>query len=136
MEKKTIIERISASIRTSPAMVFLRKEFDGFGHYRQVSRAVKDLVGSGELVRVGYGIYAKARPSVLSGRPVPALSLMEIGFEVMRKLGIVADGGKDARALRDGLSTQVPMLPVINVGKSRIKRKIGFAHRQIIYEKD
>lgn len=136
MSKATVKERISTSLGSSKDGVFLRKEFDSFGDYRQVSRAVSELVADGMLVRVGYGVYARGRKSSLSNRTVPVATLVSIGLEAMRKLGVKADVGKEARALRDGLSTQVPMLPIISVGKSRVRRKIGFGKKAVVYEVD
>ncbi|MFJ3317185.1 hypothetical protein ACIPLR_17660 [Herbaspirillum huttiense] len=51
--------RIKRSICTSQQQVFLRKEFDRFGSYRQVSRVLRELEGEGHLVRSGYGVYVK-----------------------------------------------------------------------------
>lgn len=136
MPKATVKERITASLRASKDGVFLRNEFDRFGDYRQVSRAMKELAGDGLIVRVGYGVYARARKSTLSDRTVPEASLVSIGLEAMSKLGVKADVGKEARALRDGESTQVPMLPIISIGNSRVRRKIGFGKRAVVYEND
>ncbi|WGG52149.1 DUF6088 family protein [Rugamonas sp. DEMB1] len=136
MTTATIKKRISASIRSSKSKVFLRQEFDRFGEYRQVSRVIKELADKGQLARVGYGVYAKARPSTISGKSVPDDSLVNIGLEAMRKLGVKADIGKEARALREGRSTQMPMAPVISVGKSRVRRAIAIGNRKIVYEKD
>lgn len=135
MSQSTVREKVVAKIRRSPATVFLRSEFDRLGDYRQVSRAVREVTASGLLVRVGYGLYARARPSTVNGEPVPTEPLLNIGLEAMKKIGIAADIGNDAKALREGRSTQVPMLPIINVGKSRISRKISVGKRQVIYEK-
>lgn len=135
MSGMTVKERMSASIRRSKSSAFIRKDFEKFGEYRQVSRAVKELVDEGIIVRVGYGVYARTRPSTISGKPVPAEPLLNIAVEVMKKLGIKADVSKDARALREGKSTQVPMLPVVNVGKARIRRKISYGSKTIVYEK-
>jgi len=136
MPSATVKERIAARLRASKDCVFLRSEFDHFGDYRQVSRAVKDLSADGIIVRVGYGLYARGRKSSLSNMTVPDATLVTIGLEAMRKLGVKADVGKEARALRDGLSTQVPMLPIISVGNSRVRRKIGFGKRTVVYAKD
>lgn len=115
---------------------FLRSEFAELGSARQVSRALRALVDGGELVRVGVGLYAKARRSALSGRPIPADQLIEIGLQVMRKRGIRADVGRAARAYRDGKTTQMPMRCVMAVWGSRTAIKIGFRGRQIEYEYD
>jgi hypothetical protein len=87
------------------------------------------------LVKVGFGLYAKARPSTISGKPVPTAPLLNIGLEVMQKIGVKADVGNDVIALREGRSTQIPMLPVINIGKARVSRKIALGSRQVVYEK-
>ncbi len=134
MPKATVKERIATSLKASKDFVFLRKEFDRFGDYRQVSRAVNELMDDGLIVRVGYGVYASAIKSPLSGAPVPKEALVSIGLEAMRKMGVKADVGASERALQEGRSTQVPMLPVISIGRARISRKIGFGKRTIAYE--
>jgi hypothetical protein len=67
---------------------------------------------------------------------VPDESLINIGLEAMKKLGVKADVGKDMRSLFQGDSTQVPMLPVVNIGKARVSRKISLGNRVLIYEKN
>ena len=47
-----------------------------------------------------------------------------------------ADVGKDLRALFQGESTQVPMVPGVNIGKSRVSRKIALGNRKLVYEKN
>lgn len=139
--KKTNVPRMSveahirASIRRSKCKVFLRKDFAKFGTYGQVGGALQAMLKDGILVRIGYGVYAKARPSSLSGNPVPQGTLIEIGLEAMRKLGIKADIGQAARDYRDGKSTQIPMATVLSVGKARVTRKIGFGKRFLLYER-
>ncbi len=135
MPKSTVKDKVIAKIKRASSSVFLRKEFDRLGDYRQVSRAINEVVAIGLLVKVGFGLYAKARPSTLSGKPVPMAPLLNIGLEVMQKIGVKADVGEDAVALREGRSTQIPMLPIINVGKARVSRKIVVGSRQVVYEK-
>ena len=135
MPKSTVKDRVIAKIKRSSSSVFLRKEFDRLGDYRQVSRAINEVAASGILVKVGFGLYAKARPSTISGKPVPTAPLLNIGLEAMQKIGVKADVGKDAVALREGRSTQIPMLPIINIGKARVSRRIAVGSRQVVYEK-
>ncbi|BDX20917.1 hypothetical protein TUM22923_02380 [Polynucleobacter sp. TUM22923] len=135
MPQTTVKDRVIAKIKRSTSPVFLRKEFDRLGDYRQVSRAVNEVTASGVLLRVGFGLYVKARASSLDGQPVPTTTLLNIGLEVMRKIGVEADIGNDAKDLREGRSTQVPMLPIINIGRSRVSRKIAIGKREIVYEK-
>jgi hypothetical protein len=136
MTQATTNDRILASLRNSKTKVFLRDDFNRFGNYRQICRVVKELSEEGKLLRLGYGTYVKARPSSISGKPAPDESLINIGLEAMKKLGVKADVGKDMRALFQGDSTQVPMLPVVNIGKARVSRKISLGNRALIYEKN
>jgi hypothetical protein len=135
MRNPTVQARVYESLRTSNDAAFVRKEFAGFGSCRQVSRALRDLVDKGAIIRIGHGVYAKARPSSISGKPVPVAPLLSLALEALRKLGVKADVGRDEKSLQDGLSTQVPMLPILNVGKRRTRLKISFGHRMIVYEK-
>lgn len=136
MPRMSLEERIESSLKRSASNVFLRSDFNRFGGYDQVGRALRSVIKNGLLVKVGYGVYVKARPSTITGNPVPCIDLMTIGFETMKRLGIEADLGKAMRELRDGLSTQVPMAAVIDTGKSRVNRKITVGKRTIIYERD
>lgn len=136
LAKATSKDRILASLRASKNNVFLREEFNRFGNYRQVCRVVKELLDEGRIVRLGYGTYVKARPSTISGKPVPDGSLVNIGMEAMKKLGIEVSPGKDMQALIRGESTQVPMLPILNIGKARVSRKLSLGSRSLVYEKN
>lgn len=135
MPAMSLTRRIKASISRSKSKVFLRKDFEKFGGYDQVGRALRSMVKDGLLVRVGYGVYAKAKPSSLSGNPIPQATLIEIGLEAMRKLGVKADIGQASRDYRDGKTTQIPMAAIVSVGNSRIVRNIGFGKRRIRYER-
>ncbi len=99
MSRISVKEKLWSSIQRSQDNVFLRAEFDRFGAYRQVSPALRALVSEGLLLRVGYGTYVKTRPSSLFGKPVPADTLLNVAFAVMKKLGVKADVGRAAKAL-------------------------------------
>lgn len=131
----TTEDRIGRSLARSTANVFLRREFDRFGSYGQVGRALRSMVRRGVLVKAGYGIYVKTRVSTLSGQPVPVEPLLAIGLEAMRKLGVQADLGAAIRAYAEGRTTQMPMAAVINVGNSRVNRRIGFGSGVLRYER-
>ena len=112
----------------------MRSDFSKFGDYDQVGRALKELVESGLLVRMGYGVYAKAEKSILTGNNIPLATITEAGLAVMKKLGIEADVGKWARLNRDRITTQTPMRQVIAVSRP-VTRKIYFGKKVLAYEK-
>ena len=128
-------ERIERSLLRAKTDVFLREDFEKFGDYDQVGRALRGAVKKGMLVKAGYGVYVRAKKSSLTGNPVPKVSLMEIGLQALKKLGVKADLGRSARAYMDGKTTQMPMATVLNVGKARISRRIGFRNNTIRYER-
>ena len=135
--KKSLKEKIKEKIKSSNGAVFLRQEFNDFGGYRQVSRVMSDLIKDGVIMKAGYGVYVRtSERSEMFDCPVPDVSLMTTGLEVMKKLGIEADVGKEDRDLRDGKSTQVPAVVIISVGNARIRRKISYGKRVVIYERD
>jgi hypothetical protein len=135
MPKINLEERIEMSIARSKPNVFLRKEFDRFGGYDQVGRALRAAIRKGFLVKAGYGIYVKAKKSSITGNFIPVVPLVQVGIEALSKMGVEADVGASAKEYMTGKATQLPMAPVVNIGKSRIARKIGFGGKQIRYEK-
>jgi hypothetical protein len=70
-----ITDRIRRSVRGRTDLVFRPVDFLAFGSEASVKRALKALTNIGVLVRLGMGIYAKAKPSVISGKPIPVQPL-------------------------------------------------------------
>jgi hypothetical protein len=135
MSSMTLQERIERSLAWSKDAVFVRTDFDKFGGYDQVGRALRDVMKKGLLVKAGYGVYVKARASGITGKSVPVLSLIEIGLQALSKLGVEAEVGRSAKAYMAGKTTQMPMATVVNVGRSRVSRKIGFGKQSVRYER-
>ena len=65
MSGLSVKERMVRSIALRKSEVVLRGDFESMGSASQVSRALKALIEDGKIIRLGYGIYAKARPSVM-----------------------------------------------------------------------
>lgn len=114
--------------------VFIRAEFARFGSQAQVSRSLRQLVDAGQLVRLGLGIYAKAKPSALSGKPIPVRPVDVLIPLALKKLGIQVQPANAVRAYNEGLTTQLPAGMVVNTGRRRISRKLGFGNRFAAYE--
>jgi hypothetical protein len=130
-----IRDRIVRSIGRSSAEIFLRSDFKDIGSYAQVGKALNSLTKEGRLVRLGYGVYAKARPSSLSGRPVPRKPLESLALEALDKLGVEAQPGRAAREYLSG-STQIPAQVSFDTGRRRISRKLRVGSREVRYEND
>jgi hypothetical protein len=79
--------RLSKRIDRKRGDVFLRSDFSDLGGYDQVGRALRQLVQRGSLFRVSQGLYARARPSLLDGKPIPVKGLATLTAALAR-LGI------------------------------------------------
>ena len=129
-----ITNRVRRSIRNRSDLVFRPADFQPVGREASVQRALKDLTDIGLLVRLGVGLYAKAKPSVISGKPIPIQPLEVLGPQALTKLGVRLKASLQAAEYNAGRSTQIPIGIVVNIGKQRISRKIGFNGKFITYE--
>ena len=130
-----IVDRIKRSVANRNANVFVRADFMPFGSQAQVGRALTELQSKGALVKLGVGVYAKAKPSVLSGKPIPIKPLEVLAPEVLKRLGVQVGESRQTREYNSGSSTQIPTGVVFSVGKRRIQRKLGFNGKLVEYER-
>lgn len=136
MESNQLLERkIENKINEIPYKVLLRKDFEQLGEYGKVGRVLKNLVSEGKIIKVGYGIYVKAKVSSISGKIIPQISLREIAIEALTRLGIEVVEAESTTAYNEGQSTQVPTGRLIAV-KNFTSRKIGYDNKYISYEYD
>ncbi len=61
-------ERLKSAIALRKDDVLLRSAFARLGSPAQLSRAIRQLIAEGVLVKLGLGVFAKAKPSALTGR--------------------------------------------------------------------
>ena len=134
MKKLCIKDRMIRSIALRKGEVLLRADFDRMGSASQVSRALKMVVSDGKLVRLGYGTYAKAQPSPLSGKPIPRQPLEALAWEAMERLGVKINLGKALNDYATGSTNQIPMSATFNTGNGRISRKLVLGNRSVVYE--
>lgn len=123
-------------ISLQEGLVVLRSDVQMLGSRTQVSRALKALTESGELVRIGTGIYAKTRRSSITGALIPAGSLETLAVEALMRMGVEHSAGRAATDYNLGRTTQLPGQFVVNTGGRRIRRKITVGGRTIAYEND
>jgi len=128
-------KRIYKSVKRRKPEVYLRADFAGLAGYDQVGRALRELVRDGALVRVGYGLYAKATYSPLAGdRPVPRVGIRRLGEEALRKLNVGVRASMAELSYNEGQTTQVPSGRVIAIDK-RVRRKIGYNGMYLEFER-
>lgn len=134
MSKPSVKERMSRSIARRKGEVIMRSDFKSFGSQSQISRALKELIKEGKIIRLGYGLYAKAQPSCLSGKPIVRVTLAELAQETLEKLGVPARLGRAQREYVEGKTTQVPAHTTFDTGSRRISRKITVGISTVRYE--
>jgi len=128
MTTSTLESRIRDKIRKSRRMVFLRDDFAALGGYDQVGRVLRQLEAQGRLVRIGKGLYAKARPNRITGKPMIAApgGFDQAAKEALNRLGVQWEPASAEKAYQAG-RTQIPARVMV-----RVK---GPFHRQIAYGK-
>lgn len=130
----TLETRLSKRIDRKRGDVFLRSDFNDLGGYDQVGRALRRLVRQGRLVKIGLGLYARTRPSLIDGAPTPAKGFRRLAVEALNRLGIETEPTRLERAYSAGHTTQVPAGRVVAVRK-RVRRKIGYNGVTLSFER-
>lgn len=125
MKHLTLKSRITLKIRRSNKQVFVRSDFRKLGDYDQVGRALRNLETEGEIIKIGYGLYAKARINRLTGKKMLAAEggFDEVALEALKRLQVNWEPAEAVKAYQSG-STQIPVNTQVVV-LDRFSRKIG-----------
>ncbi len=125
MTKQSLKSKIEARICQSRQNVFMRRDFAAFGGYDQVGRALLGLVKKGFLMKIGYGLYAKARLNSLTNKPMLAATggFNQVAKEALDRMNVKWEPSKAFKEYQKG-STQLPINASVVI-YSRFNRKIG-----------
>lgn len=132
--KNSLKFKVLERIQELPGNVILRKDIEDMGSSRQISRCFKDLVDMGEIVKIGYGIYAKSYISEYLNKPVIKGGFDQACREALTKLGIKWEPGKAEKEYNAGLSTQVPVRPIVCL-KNRFRGHLKYSNNRLIIER-
>jgi Family of unknown function (DUF6088) len=127
-------DRLKIAIAKRASDVFLRTELVRLGSEAQLGRALRKLLDTGVIVKLGVGVYAKAKRSVLSGAPIPVQPVEVLAEEALARMGVKVYPSKQVELYNAGKTTQLPAGTVINTGNRRIVRKLGFGKKTVQYE--
>lgn len=127
----TAVDRVYQKIKRSRRYVFERKDFDGFASYDQIGRALRQLVKQGELIKLGYGLYTKARINSLTGRPMPTNpggsdALMR---EILKMKGVYFEMDSLSLQSLSGENTQIPSSVQYSWNPKQFNRKLAVGNR-------
>ena len=125
--------KIIARIVRKKCAVFVREDFKDLSDYDQVGRALRNIAKDGRLIRLGYGVYAKAKKSSINGELVPVAPLPVLAKEALARLGIKTAPSRLEKDYNAGKTTQVPTGRLIAV-RGRVNRKLGYGGAYVSYE--
>jgi len=130
----TLEYKILTRIVRKKCAVFLRGDFEDLADYDQAGRILRGLVRKGRIIKIGYGLYAKAQISPFNGQVIPQKNLPQLAKEALERLGLKTAPSSMERDYNEGRSTQVPTGRLIGV-RGRISRKIGYNGAYVSYER-
>ena len=134
MKPETLETKLQKRIDRKRGDVFLRADFDDLGGYDQIGRTLRQLVRNGRLLRIGSGLYVRARPSTIDGKPTPVKGLRDLADEALRRVGVKTRPTRLEQAYSEGKTTQVPSGRRIAVNK-RVRRRIGYNGAVMSFER-
>ncbi len=129
----TLKDKIKYRIRKSKENTFLVRDFMDLSDRDQVLRALRALMKENEIIRVGKGVYTKAKKSFITGDYIPKDNLRAIAVTALKKLGVKVMPTDDEKNYNARLTEQVPNEFIIGVNK-RVSRNISFKQARIEYE--
>lgn len=130
----TLSEKIETRLTRKKGDVFLRADFQDLGGYDQVGLVLRKFVRTGKLLKIGQGVYTRAEPSILDGKPVPVKGITSLMSEALNRLGVRTAPTKIERAYNEGRTTQVPSGRLIGVNR-RVRRKLGYNGATMRFER-
>lgn len=135
MPAETLKTRMRDKIRKSRRMVFLRDDFAVLGGYDQVGRALRQLEAQGRVIRIGKGLYAKARQNRITGQPMLAApgGFTQVAKEALNRLDVPWEPASAEIAYQAG-STQIPARVVVRV-KGPFQRRIAYGKYRLGIER-
>lgn len=129
----TIQSKIETRVKRSKRSVFLRSDFADIADYDQVGRGLRNLVRQGQLMRIGYGLYARSRVNRITGKLMPDNTAGADGvlIEAMVRLGVDYKFDELSQKSLSGKSTQIPASVQIIPQSNRFKRKIAVGKQHV-----
>lgn len=126
----TLKDKIKYRIRKSKENTFLVRDFMDLSGRDQILRALRALMKENEIIRVGKGVYTKAKKSFITGDYIPKDNLRTIAITALKKLGVKVMQTDDEKNYNARLTEQVPNEFIIGVNK-RVSRNISFKQARI-----
>ncbi|RDL45063.1 S-adenosylhomocysteine hydrolase [Marinomonas piezotolerans] len=129
----TIQSRIKTRVKRSKRSVFMRSDFKDIADYDQVGRALKQLIREGLLLKIGYGLYVRARTNRITGKPMPDNVAGSDGvmIEALERLDVDYSFDEASQLNLSGNSTQIPARVKVIPKSPRFTRKIKVGSQSV-----
>lgn len=116
--------------------IVLRKDFNILdGSQSQITRVLNKLIADKKLVKIGFGIYAKAYLSKFTDIPLIEGGIDAAFNNALKKLGVSFEPGSAEKEYAAGLTTQIPARKIVRL-KSRCRRQISYGKANLSFEKN
>jgi hypothetical protein len=125
VKRQTLKSKVKSKINRSRRLVFMRSDFEKLGGYDQVGRALNALKKDGCLIKIGYGLYSKARTNRLTGQPMLDADggFVQVVEEALNRLKVNWDVSDSVSSYQNG-STQIPANAKVII-RDRFSRQIA-----------
>lgn len=126
----TIMQRVKIRItRTKRKSVFLRSDFNDLGGYDQVGRVLRVLTNDGFIMKMGYGVYIKARKNRFTNEIMPDIDggIDAAFIEALNQLNVNYDFDQFTKKYMSGEMTQIPVNTKLLTNK-RFSRKLAIGN--------
>lgn len=135
MALNTLESRVKYRLSRSKDSVFTTVDFQDLSDSDQINRMLRKLVTKQSLIKLGYGLYVKAKTSSVTGKTIPTKALPDLAKEALTKLGARVVISSVEQEYNSGNTTQVPTGRVIAVKGKRVSRKIGYNGNYVTLER-
>jgi len=129
---KTLEKRIQYRIKRQKNSVFMLSDFQDLSDKDQIGRVLRKLLAKNLIVKVGQGLYARAKISKATNNPIPEKDIRSIAIEALNKMNVKVVQSEYDLNYNIKETTQVPTGRLIAI-KGRVNRKIGFNGNYIKY---
>ncbi len=133
-KESSLKNRLLMRIKKLDSDVIVRADIDDLSDFRQLSRAIKALIDGGFLVRISFGVYAKAGKSEYTGNTILTAPFDVVAKEALNKLGVKWELTSAQVDYNQRKSTQIPAKPAVRL-KSRCRRTFSFQNAKLYYER-
>lgn len=131
--EQSILTRVRQRLSATSADVILRADVQDLAAPRQISRALKTLVQTGELIKLGRGVYTKTLQLPETQKVVIKNGFDQACLEALDRLGVAWELGSAYQAYNRGESTQIPVKLTVKL-KTRFRGQLTYRDRALRFE--